>query len=75
MSVETMSVREFEKRVDALARSGLSVEAARLVLVEGKGIREAARTVKIDPTVTSRMVSQIRNVGVCKCCGQAVQAK
>jgi len=51
------------------------VEAARLVLVDGRGVREAAREIGVDVSIVSRVVVRLRDLEVCRCCGQAVVAR
>lgn len=65
---------EFEKRTAGLGMSGRAVEAARLVLVYGLGVRVAARDAGLSgPGAVSRAVARIRAARICPCCGQVTR--
>lgn len=70
-----MTSDDFSRRVSAARLSGRAVEAARLVLVDGRGVREAAREIGVDVSIVSRVVVRLRDLEVCRCCGQAVVAR
>lgn len=65
-----MTAAEFTRRVSAAGLSGRAVAAARRVLVEGLGVRAAARECEVNATAVSRAVAKIRALTLCRCCGQ-----
>ena len=67
-----MKPADFDKFVSAAGLNSRSVAACRLVLVDGLGVREAARRIGgIDASSVSRMLKKIPRE-VCKCCGGAI---
>lgn len=63
-----MKPADFDKCVSAADLNAKSVAACRLVLVDGLGVREAAREAGVAASSVSRMLRKIPS-GVCKCCG------
>ena len=68
-----MKPADFDKFVSAADLNARSVAACRLVLVDGLGVREAAREVGMDASCVSRMLKKIPRE-VCKCCGGPVDS-
>lgn len=70
-----MTASDFARRVKAVGMRGLSVQAARLVLVQGLGLNEAARQVGVNKGPASRATTRIGSIKLCQTCGQAVEAR
>lgn len=67
-----MTATEFNRRLAAAGISGRAVEAARRVLVDGLGLNEAARQVAVDKAAVSRAAARLRDLKICRRCGQAL---
>ena len=69
-----MNAAEFKRRIAAAGIEGRAVEAARLVLVDGVGVREAARRAGLSgPAAVTRTVARIESIRLCRTCGQAIR--
>lgn len=69
-----VTAREFDRIVRAAKLSGRAVQAARLVLVDGLGVRAAAREAGLSgPAAVTRTVARIQAVKICPTCGQPIQ--
>ena len=69
-----MTSADFKHRVAASGISGRAVQAARLVLVGGLGVRAAAREAGLSgPAAVTRTVARIQAVKICPTCGQPIQ--
>lgn len=63
-----MKSSDFDKFAVAADLTAKSVAACRRVMVDGLGVREAAREAGVAASSVSRMLRKIPS-GVCKCCG------
>jgi hypothetical protein len=67
-----MNKREFDRRIKALGTRSRALPAARAVLVDGVSQNAAARELEVDVGQLNRLVTRIRAVQICECCGQAI---
>ena len=64
-----MTPAEFKRRVALTKMRGRSLDAARLVLVDGLSRYAAAEQVGVDIAAVSRAASRIERLEICKYCG------
>ena len=63
-----MTNTQFRRLAEAAGMGGRSLEAVRLVLVDGLSQHEAARRAGVDVSIVNRRVHAFPT-GFCKCCG------
>ena len=69
-----MTKKEFDKLVATHGLTGTSVEAARLVLVEGLTAYAASQQTGLARSTISRALDKLARP-LCKCCGQPLPEK
>lgn len=67
-----MNAAEFDSRAALTRMRGRSLDAARLVLVDGMSRYAAAEQIGVDIAAVSRAAKKLQEIKTCQCCGQTI---